>query len=188
LLRHVEEFGRYVEITGFCNVKIGNVEEFFKSVRNEKVPNVEVQFFDANLVASWQHLYFAALNALTAFKNKQNLSKSLAMESMLYASARRQIQKATETLGIKPNTSEVAMLIIGEKPETVKESLRMISANLKAQHDEKVLELSKKKVALIRKAFDISDLEIETIMKKDDLEKALTDLVLERMALLASQR
>ena len=87
-----------------------------KANRKENTENVELQFFDANLIATQQHLYFAALNALQAFQNKTNISKSLAMETMLYASAQRQIQKAIQRCGIKPQTTTMAVIIIGEKP------------------------------------------------------------------------
>jgi KEOPS complex subunit Cgi121 len=187
LLRYIEEFEKYIEITGFRNVKIKDVEEFLKRIHKEKLSNV-TQFFDAKFVASWEHLYFAALNALTAFKNKENISKSIAMETLLYASAQRQIRKAMELLGIKPETAEIALLIIGQNPETVKSALPMISESINMQHDDTVLELSEEKRRIIQKAFRISDLELKTVMKKDCLEKALTNLVIERMALLSTQR
>lgn len=188
MLRYIEEFGKHVAIVGFRKVKIKDIEEFFKVIRKEKLADVEIQFFDAKSVATWQHLYFAALNALTAFKNKENISKSLAMETMLYASAQHQIRKAMGLLGIKPYSSEIAALIIGEKPETVKSALSRVSKYINAQRDDTVLELSEEKAATIRRNFTISDVELETVMKKDGLEKALTDLVIERMALLATQR
>lgn len=188
MLKYIEEFRKYVAITGFSNTKIEDVEEFFKRVRREKPSNVEIQFFDARFVATWQHLYFAVLNALTAFKNKRNISKSLAMEAMLYASAQHQIQKATKILGIKPNMSEIAVLLIGEKPEAVKSALQTVAKYVNAKQDFTVLELSKKKNALIQKTFEISHLELEAVVGKDGLEKALVNLVIERMALLATQR
>jgi tRNA threonylcarbamoyladenosine modification (KEOPS) complex Cgi121 subunit len=188
LLKYIEEFRKYVAITGFSNAKIKDIEEFFNVVRREKPSNVEIQFFDARLVATWQHLYFAVLNALTAFKNHRNISKSLAMETILYVSAQHQIRKATEKLGIKPETSEIAMLAIGEEPETVEMVLQIISNYINAQQDPTVLELSENKTALIQKTFKISNLELEAAMGKDGLEKALVDLVIERMALLATQR
>lgn len=188
MLRYIEEFGRHVVITGFRNAKIKDIEELLGKIHNEKPPSVEIQLFDAEFVASWQHLYFAILNALTAFKNNENISKSLAMETMLYASAQRQIRKATEILGIKPATANMAVLIIGEKPETVKSALSKVSMFVSAQEDETVLQISTKKVRIIQKTFGISDLELKTVMKKDGLEKALADLVVERMALLVTQR
>jgi len=188
LLKRIEEFGKHIVITGFRNVKLADVEELFNIVRKETNTTTEIQFFDAKFVATWQHFYFAVLNALTAFKNKENISKSVAMETMLYASAQRQIRRAMELLGIKPGTSEIAVLIIGEKLETVKSALSMVSAHMNAQPDDTVLQLSREKMKSIRKTFGVSDVELETIMKKDDLEKALTSLIIERMALLSTQR
>lgn len=188
MLRYIEEFGMHVEITGFKYVRINDIEKFFETIHKEKQPNVEIQFFDAKLVATWQHLYFAVLNALTAFKNGKNISKSLAMETIIYASAQHQIRKAMELLGVKPTTSEMATLIIGEKPDTIKSALSAVSKHVNAQHDEMVLELSKEKASLIQKSFGISDVELKTVMKGNDLAGALTDLVIERMALLATQR
>ena len=187
MLKYIEEFGKHVAIFGFRNVKIKDIEEFFKMARKERSSSVEIQFFDAKFVATWQHLYFAALNALTAFKNRENISESLAMESLLYASAQRQIRKAMNLLGIKPSSSEIAVLIIGEKLESVSSALSLFSKQVKAERDDTILRLSEEKVAGIQKVFVISDVELETVMKKDCLEKTLTDLVIERMALLATQ-
>ncbi|MCK4425009.1 hypothetical protein KAU93_04915, partial [Candidatus Bathyarchaeota archaeon] len=104
MLRYIEEFRRHVAIAGFRDVEIRSIEEIFRAVHREKPLNVDIQFFDAASVATWQHLYFAALNALTAFENKKNISNSLAMETLLYASAQHQIKNAVKLLGISPNS------------------------------------------------------------------------------------
>jgi tRNA threonylcarbamoyladenosine modification (KEOPS) complex Cgi121 subunit len=187
LLVHIEEFRKYAIITGFKSIRIRNKEEFLKKIHKEKQSNVEIQFFDAKSVATWQHLYFALLNALTAFKNNENISKSLAMETMIYASAQRQIRKAMELIGIGNDTSEIALIIVGDDSETLKSALTMISQNINMKNDDAILELSKEKKRIIREKFGISDLELKTITKKDDLKEALTNLVIERMALLATQ-
>ena len=188
MLKHIEEFKTYAEITGFKNVRISQAKEFLDKVCKENPAGVEVQFFNARRVATWQHLYFAALNALTAFKNEENISKSLAMETLLYAAADRQITKAVELVGVRSTSSDVAVLIIGKEPRKMESALSMISKNIGGQRDEKVLELSKDKVATIQRVFEILDAELRTVMEKNDVEKALTDLVVERMALLATQR
>jgi tRNA threonylcarbamoyladenosine modification (KEOPS) complex Cgi121 subunit len=149
---------------------------------------VEIQFFDAKSVATWQHLYFALLNALTAFKNSENISKSLAMETMIYASAQRQIRKAMELIGIGNGASEIALLLVGDDSETLKSVLATISENINMKNDDAVLELSEEKKRIIQEKFGISDLELKTITKKDDLKEALTNLVIEQMAILATQR
>ncbi|PIU59980.1 hypothetical protein COS86_01375 [Candidatus Bathyarchaeota archaeon CG07_land_8_20_14_0_80_47_9] len=188
MLERVEEFGKYLVITGFRGVKIGNVEAFFNAIRNERVPNVEIQFFDAQLVATWQHLYFAVLDALTAFKNRENISRNLAMETMLYASAQRQIRKAMRLLGITRCSSDIATIIVADKPGSAKTALLTASENVHANPDDVVIELTRGKEEAIRKAFDISEAELEATGKGDGLQAALVDLVIERMALLSTQR
>ena len=79
MLRYMKEFGQYVEITGYRNVTFDKVEAFLKTNRKQTQQNVNVQFFDAQIIATQEHLYFAVLNALQAFKNKTNHSKSPAM-------------------------------------------------------------------------------------------------------------
>lgn len=188
MLKYIEENGKYVQITGFGGVKIKNTDEFLKIIHKEKQLNVEIQFFDAQFVATWQHLYFAVLGAVIAFKNRENIAKNLEMETMLYASAQHQIQKAIEFMGIKDDSSNIAVVVIGERLEDLKTALSIISSLLHAQPDETVLELSKGKMKIIQKAFEISDRELKTIMKKNGLEQALTDLVIERTALLSTNR
>ena len=105
---------------------------FLKTNRKQTSQNVDIQFFDAELIATQEHLYFAVLNALQAFKNKTNLSKSLAMETMLYASAQRQIQKAIIRTGIKPQTHKMALVIVGDDPKQIETALE--ASNRKHGH------------------------------------------------------
>ncbi|MGD0977793.1 MAG: KEOPS complex subunit Cgi121 [Candidatus Bathyarchaeia archaeon] len=185
---YVQEFRKNCEIVGFRDVKVNETDAFLDAVDRDKPAGVEVQFFDADLIATWQHLYFAVLNALTAFKNRENLSKSVAMETLLYASGRRQIQKATQLLGIKPASRSMAVLIVGSKAEVVQEALAKVSRHVGGQLDDSVLGLSGEKVERVKRAFGISEAELETVMDGDGLEEALVDLVVERVALLATAR
>jgi tRNA threonylcarbamoyladenosine modification (KEOPS) complex Cgi121 subunit len=186
MLRYIEEEEKYVEITGFKNTKIEDAGQFLKAIRKEKHV-ASVQFFNAELVATWQHLYFAALNALIAFRNRRNISKNVAIEIMLYASAQRQIRKAIALMGVTHVSAHVAAVIIGEKPESVKTALSAISKRIGAEPDETVLELSKDKIQGIRRAFGISENELEAVMKRNNLEEALINIIIERMALLSTQ-
>jgi tRNA threonylcarbamoyladenosine modification (KEOPS) complex Cgi121 subunit len=188
VLKQIREFDKHIAVTGFKNVKIKNVEEFLKAVNGEKPIGIDVQFFDARLVATWQHLYFATLNALTAFKNSENRSKSLAMETMMFASAQRQIRKAMDFIGIKPSSSTLALLVIGEKPEDVKKTVFVVARCVNSKPNDTVLELAQDKTATICKAFEIGDKEIETVAKKENSNRAIVDLVIERMALLSTQK
>jgi len=186
MLKHIEEAGKYVEITGFRNICVNNAEKFVKATRRQLPQSSCVQFFDAGLVASWQHLYFAVLNALLAFKNERNISKSVAMETILYASAQRQIRKAINFIGLKCNATDVAMVIIGENAKSVRMLLSAVSKAVDKEPDDTVLEISEKKAQSIREAFGITDIELEAVQKNDDKE-VLVDLVIEKMALLSTQ-
>jgi KEOPS complex subunit Cgi121 len=187
LLKYIEEAGKYVELTGFKNVNISDAEEFVKAAREETPQTAWVQFFEAELVATWQHLYFAVLNALLAFRNELNISKSVAMEVMLYASAQRQIRKAIKLMGVKPDSANVAVVIIGENPDSVQATLSVVSKSIGAELDETVLELTKEKIQSIRKAFGIGANELEAVMEKKNAKQALVNLVIERTALLSTQ-
>ncbi len=187
MLKSIEEIGEWVEITGFRDVEVRSAEEFLKAITMEKQSDVAVQFFNADLVATWQHLYFAAVNALLAFRNRENISRSLEVEVILYASAERQIRKAIEFMGVKRGSANIAVVLIAKKPESTKIALSAVTKCIGSEPNETVLKLSKEKTKLIRKAFDISKTEIETVAEKNQIEQALVDLVIEKMALLPTQ-
>jgi len=187
MLYHLKEYSKYTEITGYRNIKFARAEEFLKANRKETQENIDIQFFDANLIATQEHLYFATLNALQAFRSKTNISKSLAMEAMLYASAQRQIQKAIQRCGINPETTSMAVTIIGEDPPQIKTTLQAISTYVGVEPDEKVLEMSNFKEHKIIEAFQITDQELKAVMKNENCEEAVVNLVIERVALLATQ-
>jgi tRNA threonylcarbamoyladenosine modification (KEOPS) complex Cgi121 subunit len=186
MLKTIDEYQKAVEITGFCNVSISDAKKISQNLQSKLPNNCEIQLFDADLVATWQHLYFATINALMAFKNGRNISKSLALETVLYASAQGQIQKALENIGVKPETKNVAILLICQKSESAKTGLEATAKLLGAQPDESVLELSPAKIKRIRKAFDITDAELEAKSANVGSEKVLVDLVVERVALLST--
>ena len=187
MLKYIAEAGKYVEITGFRNVGIKDAEEFVKAARAELPQSTWVQFFDAELVATWQHLYFAVLNALLAFRNERNISKSVAMEVMLYASVQRQIRKAIQLVGVKCDSANVAVVVIGESADSVKAFLSAVSKRVGKEPEDGVLEILNEKVRVIREAFGITETELETVMEKNNGAQALVDLVIERMALLSTQ-
>jgi len=187
MLKQLKEYRKFVEISGFRSIKVGDARTFAGAICEGLPNNVEFQFFDANLVASWQHLYFAALNALAAFKAKRAISKSLAVETALYASSQRQIKKAIALIGLKSDSSNVAVLILGNSADSVKAGLTTVAKRLGAEPDETVLELSEAKAKQIRRAFDVSETELETVSSGRDTSHDLVNLVVERVALLSTR-
>lgn len=185
MLHHIEEYGKYIEIAGYKNIDFKGVDAFLKANRKQNSPQVEVQFFEADLIATQEHLYFTVLNALQAFRCKTNKSKSVAMETMLYASAQRQIQKAIDRVGIKPETKNMAVVIVGGDPMCVEAMLNELTACIGSEPDDSVLKLTKRKQEKIAKAFQISSEELKT--QTSPAEEALVNLVIENVALLSTQ-
>ncbi len=187
LLKRINEKGKYVCITGFKDVKAGKPELLLKAIRSGKQADVEVQFFNADLIATWEHLYFAVVDALMAFDTERNISKSLAVEAMLYASAQRQIRKAIELLGVRPGCGDVAVVIVADAPTAVEAALRSVSKHFCREADDNVLDLSPAKAQSIRRAFAIRDEELAVVTKKGNMHRALVDLIIERMALMSTR-
>jgi len=188
VIERLAGFDQYLVEAGFKNVKITNIDKFFAAVK-EKAGNAVVQFFDANLIAGRDHLRFAALNALNAFKNKLSISNSLAMETLLYASAQHQIKDALKLLGIKPNGGRVVVLVLAQTGKQASAILDFVSGLLQGERDDSVVEFSNEKIDGLKKLFQISDVELEAKTERKGAEKeALLDLVIEHMALLATER
>ena len=187
MLKQLAEYEKFVEINGFSKSGIGDAKALLESIRKDLPEGVEAQLFNADLVATWQHLCFAALNALQAFKSRRNLSKTLATETVLYASAQRQIKKAIEFIGVKTDSKAVAVLLLGADVDSVEAGLLVVTKRLKVEPDENVLALFENKFNKIKSVFDVSEAELEAVSVKFNTEKALVDLIIERVALLSTR-
>lgn len=184
----LERFNKQLTCVGFSKVRIKDVNKLFRTLKDE-TDNACVQFLDASLVAGWEHLHFAALNALSAFKGQVNISSNLAIETLLYASAQRQIKEAVRLIGIKQSTEKVAVVILAETSKQASVILKAVSRLLRGKRDDSVIDFTDEKLGELRKLFRISDLELEAKAARKGSEKqALTDLVIEHMALLVAQR
>ncbi len=187
MLHYIGEHRKYVKISGFRGIDIQNSEEFVKSFEGEIQPSVFVQFFNANLIATWEHLYFAVLNALAAYSSKRNISKKFAIETMIYASAQRQIRKAIAVLGVKQNSTNIAVIIVGDTRATVQNAFLAIKNHVDLPDDETVLELTQEKAVNLRKAFGITMRELETVSSENSKTHPIVRLIIERMALMQTQ-
>ena len=188
MIEKLEDFNKYLVIAGFRDVQIESADKFLKHIR-EETDNACVQFFDSSLIAGPEHLRFAVVNALNAFKNKLTISSSLAMETLLYASAQAQINNAIDLLGIKSNSRQVAVVIIADSQGKGSAILEAVSKLLPGKRDDSVIELVSKKNRGLKRLFGISNLELEAETQKEGAEvQALLDLIIEHMALLATER
>ena len=163
-----------------------NIDAFLNEV-DEKFPKAVFQFLNAKFIAGPRHLVFAAVNALNAFKTGFNISRSLAVECLLYVSAQNQINRALALIGVSPATTEVALLVIAEQEKTARKLLEGIADVVPGTRNDSVLELTDVKSREIKGLFDISEAELSTRNNEDE-NISLTELVMEHCALLVCNR
>jgi len=188
LIYEVSEFDKYLLITAIEHVKVGKVEEFLEELRR-KSPATEVQVLRPDRVAGAEHLFFASLNALNAFKQKTNLCKGLPMEILLFASAQRQIKNAIEELGLKDSPSRLALVAVSKDRGKLENLLEIVLSVTKGKENEGVLDAwSKTKIEVVKKVYSISERELAaTTSAKTSIEKALKNSIIGRMAILPTQ-
>lgn len=177
---------KHLLVEGFRNIKIDDIGKVFDIIRSNS-GRCQVQVLDADFIAGFEHIYFAVLNALKSFRSGLNISRSMAIEILLFASCQDQIKRAIEILGIKPSTRNAALVIVAESREEAISAFNSISRGLGWEADQGVIELTNEKIKSIIKAFGISDQEIETSMRRS-LEDAVKNTLIERAALLITQR
>ncbi len=143
------------------------------------------QVFDADRVAGWEHLFFATVNAVKAHEAGTAISRSLAIEVLLYVSCQDQISRALEIVGVTPSTERVALLVLDDGKEAAEKAFGRAPVAL-GRDDASVLGLDAEKCVRIKETFGVSDSEIEAV-GGSELD-ALTRLVVERGALLPLRR
>ncbi len=174
----------FVSIGGFRDVSVGDVDSFISRVR-EVLPDIRFQAFDADRVAGWRHLFFAAVNAVGAFEGGRGISRSLEVEALLYASCRDQISQAFEIVGVSERTVNVALLVFAESRVEAEGALTGISSVIGVP-DDSVLDVSGEKWDELKSVFGVSDAELGAV--RGPAEEALTKLIVERGALLPLRR
>ncbi|MEM1586554.1 MAG: KEOPS complex subunit Cgi121 [Candidatus Bathyarchaeia archaeon] len=181
-----EILDKHLIVEGFKNVKIDNIENTLNMIR-AKFRGCHIQILDADYVAGFEHIFFASLNALKAFKAGYNISKSLPIEILLFASGQDQIKNAIELLGVKETTQNIVVVIVAEKRDEALSALNFIINAFGWEADQSVINLTDEKIPHIIGAFKISQPELEASMR-GSLKDAVESILIERAALLVAQR
>jgi len=188
LLFYIPESERHVWISAF-DVKPDNVEQILRAAQ-EKFPEVCVQIVDLNGVAGSRYLFLAILNALKSFNSKRPISKTLAMEVLLYVAASRQISEAIKLVGVTDNTTSIAVIAIGSSSEDVSNVGDFLATVLnRGNRDDLVDRWSPERTRRVRVVFGIGSNELEATKRKNEpIAKAIERLATERSALLTIRK
>jgi KEOPS complex subunit Cgi121 len=99
--------------------KLGNIAKSIEQVKEyEASHDINVQLFRADRVFGKLHIVRAVEHATRAFSQGRNLADDVGMEILLYAAAERQIGKAITKMGVAEGTGSIALVIIGQAPES----------------------------------------------------------------------
>ena len=129
----------------------------------------EVSLLDARAVFGRDHLESAALHAIRARDARTMSSRSVAMETLLYAAGARQVQDAIRSVGLRPDTTAIGVVLFGSA--RVDDFIR----DMGWTRDDGVLNAEGKSL----EDFGISDQAAGTVSESQG-----ADLVLEKVALL----
>jgi len=174
-------FGKRVVGVIGARAEVQDVDAVLKTLStiDEKVHTVS-QIFNADRIAGKEHLIHAAKLALDARATCTGFAGSLNIELVCWASGLRQIAKAFERVGLHKGCRQVAILTTGNTREVVKRVQTKILRDLRVERDDRVIDITPKKIPVLMKTFNITKREL----KIADIQK----LVLEKVALLSLQR
>jgi len=139
-----------------------------------------VQAFDADYVLGEDHLRTAVERADRAFERGENVARERAVEILLYAAGRRQIDRALR-MGVGEGETDAVVVVHSSDgdaedergaAEAVEDLLGLASAETDALAADRI------DAEEVRDFFDVSDAELEAT------DATLADLVRERVALL----
>jgi KEOPS complex subunit Cgi121 len=188
LILDLSEDRRFVVISAFIVPKGMDPFVTLNELRSA-IPGSEIQFFDGGRVAGKEHLEIAAINASHAFKSGFGISRSLAMETLLYASAQRQIDAAITRTGVTQDSKTVGFVAFSEDGEGARVLEDRISQIVGVELKEELLEeWSEEKIRNIAALYGISATELEAVkVPRQEIEKAIMKAVVERVALLSTR-
>ncbi len=127
----------------------------------------EVVAVDAAMVCGRDHLVSAAEHAARAFKRGTNVSSTLTIETLLYASGEDQIYKALEKMGPKDGSGGLGLVLFDvHDPEG-------LLSHLGLRRDDDLLAPDEGKL----RRFGITEEELDAVPREDG-----ADLVLEKVA------
>jgi len=184
-IEYLQEYDRYVMITGVRDVKILDSGILLQQLRSFSI-NVEVQILDVKGTAGKDHLRFAVLNALKGRAQGKQITESFAVEVLLYASAQRQIKNAIAALGVSTDSKSLAVIAIANDRHMLERLESELANIVGGRSDESVLQEGDE--ATVRRIFGITDDQVRALLRRDVTRRnAVAKLVIEKMALLSSQ-
>lgn len=173
---------KYVLVTGIKANK-PPIEILDKIDYWDRLNGTETQLINAENIAGKGHLKMAATLAVIAHQRGLEIARKLKTEILLYASAQHQIDKAIKMMGVGRETENVAVVIVADRVQFIKRTLKKIEEALGGKQDPQILNISPAKERRIIKIFNISPNEMAALNLTYN-EASICRAVMSRMALI----
>lgn len=151
--------------------KVNEIDESFGTIS---------QLFDASRIAGKQHLLHASKLALESLGRERSFADSPSIELTCWVAGLRQINKSLDRVGIRSDSDEIVLVVIGEQESDVWNSLKKISEEIDLGENENFLEITDERVNTLKEAFSISQNQLDVT--------SIQEIVLENVALLSLEQ
>ncbi|RZV11955.1 KEOPS complex subunit Cgi121 [Natrinema hispanicum] len=163
-----------------CRLEIDDIDSFVADLGDfGDRHGVTIQAFDARYVADRRHLEQAVEFADRAIDRGENVARDRAVEILLYAAGRRQIDRAL-AMGVDDGETQAVVLVDGDSDEDETAALEAVETLAAFVDREPTLETQD--VETLCDFFDVPDAEREAT------DAPLSALVRERVALLEVEK
>ena len=155
-----------------------------KLLASAKKNKIFLQAFPLKPIASTQQIFFAFEQSFSALKQKTAFSQKPELEFLLRLSGKKQIKEIWQHFGLKKGRQEIVIVAAGKDKDKVKRALKEAEEILGFKESKNLLEKNlKRNFKFIQSVYSIEAGQLQAF--KGAKEKALQQLVLEKMALLS---
>lgn len=188
MLFEIPELEQHVWLSAF-EAKPKSIDHILQGALGQ-FPEVCIQLVDLDRVPGSRYLFMATYNAVKSYRSKQPISKSLAMEVLLFISGNRQINEALKQVGVTSDTSRTGALAIGNSKDQVMKAGTFVTEAIGGRNMDNLLDhWTSLRIENVRSGFGIADKEIRAIIrKKEPVASAIERLAVERSAMLAVRK
>lgn len=145
------------------------IEDMLSKLKEINTKTKFIQLFDTNSIINKEHLLCSYINAVTSFKEKQNSSKILSIEMLLFAAMTRQINLAISLAGGKNKSNFILFSNDAKKYNKFKKYLnKEIDFNPSLLHMEKS---AKKYKIILRNSKKLIKQEIQNLININMFQK-----------------
>ncbi|MDF1538674.1 MAG: KEOPS complex subunit Cgi121, partial [Candidatus Thorarchaeota archaeon] len=118
-----EENTHSIGIAEFRNENDLGRDKLISLAQQEDERLLAIQLFDASKIVDFNHLLSASQNAVNAWHGGYSKARSLDVETAVYASTQRQINRALDSVGVSDGLERIAVVVIGDDDRAVRDCL-----------------------------------------------------------------